>query len=124
MTTLDPRLRDVGLAITGQQLLDLWAQHRPADLPVPDTCATCGHTYTAAAPYCPTAATIRPLLQHRRYEIGPVAIDKALTALQQYDLFTTTKPSTHTTDRPLVPTAPPVTPALFDTTHLVKGATR
>ena len=118
MTTLDQRLLDAGLTITNRLLLNLWADHTPAHLPVPDTCPGCGHTYTTTRPLCPTAAVIRPLLRHRRHEIGLPAITRRLTHNQQQDLLgdrlSTTL--THHCDDPGLPPARPVTPELFDIT--------
>lgn len=113
-TTLDSRLRHAGLHLSAELLLDLWTDHRPHDLPVPATCPTCHHHYTANQPFCPTAAAIRPLLRQRRHEIGLVAIDQRLTHLQRHDLLTNQHPSTTPADHtePVGATTP-TTPALF-----------
>jgi hypothetical protein len=84
MSRLDRRLL-VGLGITVPQLVTIWADHTPAQLPVPLRCPTCGHPYSQTAPLCPSAAVVRPLLRRRRHETGPEVL-APLTANQLQDL--------------------------------------
>jgi hypothetical protein len=89
MSRLDRRLVTAGMHLTLPLLVTLWADHTPAHLPAPGACPTCGHTYRAAAPLCPTAAVVRPLLRRRRYEAGSTVL-APLTANQLQDLITPT----------------------------------
>lgn len=83
---LDPRLMSAGLALTVTNLVQLWADHTPADRPVPTACRTCGHRWNEDQPLCPTAAVVRPMLRRRRYEGGPHAL-LPLTTHQVDDLL-------------------------------------
>jgi hypothetical protein len=116
MTGLDSRLTIWGLGITVAQLVTLWADHYPANLPVPLACPTCGHPYSAKQPLCPTATVVRPLLHKRRYE-GHTNAFNALTYLQGVDLFGKKLATAELGDQP---TTLPVTtgepPELFDAT--------
>lgn len=115
-TTLDRRLLAAGGHLPTELLIDLWANHRPHDLPISDTCAACGHHYSTTTPYCPTAAIIRPLLRQRCHQPDPLhLVEYRLTYLQQYDLFTRHHPSTTTTGAQPEPAGnpTPATPALF-----------
>jgi hypothetical protein len=86
MATIDPRLTTAGLTITVPQLVIVWADHCPANTPVPARCPGCGHLYTAANPLCPSAAVVRPLLRRRRYQVNPIVFEP-LTYNQHEDLF-------------------------------------
>jgi hypothetical protein len=85
---LDQRLMSAGLLLTVANLVRLWADHTPPSRPVPGHCRTCGHIYSQAAPLCPTAAVVRPLLRRRRHETGPAALNP-LTSNQLEDLVGT-----------------------------------
>ncbi|MFY1675063.1 hypothetical protein ACN27G_34855 [Plantactinospora sp. WMMB334] len=85
MSRLDRRLLTAGINLTVTQLVTIWADHTPAELPVPLACPTCGHAYSHTAPLCPSAAVVRPLLRRRRHETGPRVL-APLTANQLADL--------------------------------------
>src|SRR4051812_19734747 len=104
MPTLDPRLTTAGLAITVPELVAVWADHCPANTPVPATCPGCGHLYTAAHPLCPSAAVVRPLLRRRRHQTNPIVFEP-LTYNQHEDLFS----------KPLPPAAVPGSLPVIDT---------
>jgi len=97
---VDRRLLQAGLGVTTPQLVDLWAAHCPAHLPVPTTCPGCGHSYLTDGPLCPTARIVRPLLRRRRFETHHDDLIKALTDNQHADL----------TGRHLSTEPPPATP--------------
>jgi len=86
MAILDPRLTTAGLFITVAELVAVWADHCPANIPVPARCTGCGHLYTAADPSCPTTSVVRPLLRRRRHEVN-LRVFKSLTDNQHEDLF-------------------------------------
>ena len=86
MSPLDSRLVSAGSYLTIPLLVTLWGDHTPALLPVPLSCPTCRHRYSAESPLCPTAAVVRPILRRRRYEgsrlqPGYRTANPALTAL-------------------------------------------
>ncbi|GIF04693.1 hypothetical protein [Actinoplanes siamensis] len=81
---LDRRLVTGGMNLTITDLVAIWADHTPKQLPVPLTCPACGHQYSRTAPLCPSAAVTRPLLRRRRYG-NPAALD-VLTDNQLQDL--------------------------------------
>jgi hypothetical protein len=89
---LDRRLLLGGLLLTVAKLVRLWADHTPPTRPVPGHCRTCGHIYSQAAPLCPTAAVVRPLLRSRRHETGPQALD--VLTINQVDDLLGCRPST------------------------------
>jgi hypothetical protein len=83
---IDPRVLDAGLAITVVELADVWADHYPANLPYPENCPGCGHSYITGGPLCPTAALVRPILRRRQHEVPPHVIARRLTYCQYDDL--------------------------------------
>jgi hypothetical protein len=68
---IDSRLLAAGLSVSVPLLAQVMADHWPYGRQPGQVCPGCGHVYTPAAPECPTAATARPLLWSRRYEVEP-----------------------------------------------------
>ncbi len=64
-TPVDRRLLTPGLTVTVADLVAVFIDHRPGDLP---TCGACQHRYTTAARLCPSRTFAEQLLKRRQHE--------------------------------------------------------
>src|SRR5262245_11624657 len=64
-TPVDHRLLMPGLRITVGELVAVFIDHRPGQMP---TCGACRHRYTATAPLCPSRVLAAGLLRRRQRE--------------------------------------------------------
>jgi hypothetical protein len=73
-TPVDRRLITRGLAVTVADLVAVFIDHRPIDLP---ECVTCRHRYSTAAPLCPSRTLAAELLKRRQHEDRKTVADVA-----------------------------------------------
>jgi hypothetical protein len=73
-TPVDRRLLARGLTVTVADLVAVFIDHRPGDMP---TCGTCRHRYTTAAPLCPSRTLATQLLKRRQHEDRKAVADVA-----------------------------------------------
>ena len=71
---VDRRLTAPGLAVTVADLVAVFVDHRPGDLP---KCGRCRHRYTTAAPLCPSRTLAAQLLKRRQHEDRRAVADVA-----------------------------------------------
>src|SRR4051812_34554860 len=78
---VDRRLIVPGLGVTVADLVAVFIDHRPGDMPA---CGRCRHRYTTAAPLCPSRPLAGQLLKRRQHE-APDAVDDVAKDLPAHD---------------------------------------
>jgi len=112
---LDRRLLEAGLSVSVATLVQVFADHHPGS-PAASVCPGCGYRYPDGVAYCPTLATVRPLLLRRRGEDREAV---ARLTPEQFEDLLKTNASKVTRAAQRARTEPPTTPAyqatsLFD----------